>query len=344
MRTHVLAVDVGGTKLAAGVVDAGRAIVSRAEVPTPVSDDPAAVTAALVDVARRVADPVRDIAALGIGSAGPVDPIAGTVSPVNIPAWHEFPILAALEEVVPGRPAVLAGDGHCMALGEHRLGGYGAAMLGIVVSTGVGGGLVVDGRAYLGASGNAGHIGHTVVDVNGPPCGCGGHGCVEAFASGPAMVRWASAHGWSPASGAADARALACDARSGHAIAGRAFRRAAGALAAGIVSAAALVDLDDVVVGGGVARAGDLLLAPLRSAVSERAGLPFVRRVRIHASRLGRDAGLIGAAALALDALATRDRHAGDDRHEYDRPDGRASRRGTRAEPEPSSAGVRRSA
>jgi len=300
----VLAIDVGGTKLAAGVVTADGAILARAEVATPASADAAVLAAALTGVARQAAEggPTGRLAAIGIGSAGPVDPAAGTVSPVNIPAWRDYAIVDALRDVVPSRPAVLAGDGHCMALGEYWLGRYAArAMLGMVVSTGVGGGLVVDGRIYRGPSGNAGHIGHIVVDLDGPACPCGGRGCVEMFASGPAMVRWATAEGWS---GAGDARALARDAAAGDAVATRAFRRAAGALAAAVVSATALVDLDDVVIGGGVAAAGEVLFAPLRAAVGELAGLPFVRRVRLHASPLGRDAGLLGAAALAFDALA----------------------------------------
>jgi len=299
MRT-VLAVDVGGTKLAAGVVTVDGAVLARAEVATPATLDPEVLTKALMELAREVTSSGPAPTAVGIGSAGPLDPAAGTVSPVNIPAWRDYPIVETLSEIAPHTPTVLAGDGHCMALAEHwRTHHHSRALLGMVVSTGVGGGLVLDGRLHLGPSGNAGHIGHIVVDLNGPPCACGGRGCVEACASGPAMVRWADAHGWPTT----DARALARDAANGHETATRAFRRAAGALAAAIVSTAALVDLDDVVIGGGVADAGEVIFAPLRAAVGELAGLPFVRRVRIHASQLGRDAGLLGAAALAFDAL-----------------------------------------
>jgi glucokinase len=200
---------------------------------------------------------------------------------------------------------VLAGDGHCMALGEYWRGGYGptGALLGMVVSTGVGGGLIIDGRIYSGPTGNAGHIGHTVVALDGDACPCGGRGCVELFASGPAMVRWARSNGWAVQVG--DARRLAHDARNGHPVAKQAFERAADALATAIVSAAALIDLDDVVLGGGVSRAGEVLFAPLRAAIATRSGLRFVRRLRLHASPLGGDAGLLGAAALAIDAHST---------------------------------------
>jgi len=299
----VLAVDVGGTKLAAAIVEADGRIRVRATVDTPDSGDATVVAAALHDVVDRVAreGPLGRLVGLGIGSAGPVDVAAGTVSPVNIPAWRGFGIVDAIRDVVPGRPALLAGDGHCMALGEYWRGGFHSrALLGVVVSTGVGGGLVIDGQVYGGPTGNAGHIGHIVVDVDGPGCACGGRGCVETYASGPAMARWALANGWSHRQ--PDARHLAEDARRGHPVAREAFRRAAEVLAAAVVTATALIDLDDVVVGGGVAAAGHILLDPLRAGLGERAGLDFIRRVRVHASPLGADAGLLGAAALVLDA------------------------------------------
>ena len=164
-----------------------------------------------------------------------------------------------------GGPEVrLAGDGICATIGEHWVGaGRGSRhMLGVVVSTGVGGGLILDGRLHHGRTANAGHIGHMVVDVNGEPCPCGSAGCVESLASGPAMVRWARANGWP---GPADtARDLVAAARDGDPVAGAAVDRAARALAAAFVSIAAACDLDRVVVGGGVARAGELLFAPIR--------------------------------------------------------------------------------
>ena len=310
MSGPVLAIDVGGTKLAAAVIEPDGTIRARGWVATPPSDSARVVTGALHDLVRQVTEeaPADRLTAVGIGSAGPLDPTAGTVSPVNIPAWRGFDIVDALRAMVPGRPAVLAGDGHCMALGEYWRGGHRPAeratraLLGMVVSTGVGGGIVIDGHVHSGPTGNAGHIGHIVVDLHGPPCLCGGRGCVEALASGPAMVRWARAHGWAEGRRPGDGRALAADARAGHPTAKAAFARAGRALAAAIVSAAALIDLDDVVVGGGVAQAGGLLFDPLRDAVADLAGLAFVRRVRIHPSPLGNDAGLLGAAALALAA------------------------------------------
>lgn len=173
-------------------------------------------------------------------------------------------------------------------------------MLGMVVSTGVGGGLVLDGAPLQGRTGNAGHVGHVVVDPDGRPCRCGGRGCVETIASGPAMVGWALANGWLPASkDAADAKALGEAAEGGDPVAVRAFRRGTGALAAMIASVAAVCDLDLVVIGGGVANSGALLFDPLRAKLADYAGLDFLAGLQVVPAELGGQAGLVGAAALA---------------------------------------------
>ena len=179
---------------------------------------------------------------VGIASAGPINVPNGTVSPINITAWQRFPIVDRVAAVT-GLPVRLGGDGLCMAMGERWRGaGRGARfMLGMVVSTGIGGGLVLDGAPYQGRTGNAGHVGHVVVEADGAPCTCGGRGCVETVASGPHLVRWARENGWA-ATPDADARALAADANRGNPVALRAFQRAARALAMAIASVAAVCD------------------------------------------------------------------------------------------------------
>jgi glucokinase len=295
-----LTLDIGGTKIAAGLVDPSGALVHRAIRPTPKNQSAEQVWALtrgmITDVMRAAGGAIR---AVGIGSAGPIDLAAGTVSPINIPCWRGFPLRDRVAAVVPRMPVQLAGDGVCMALGEHWLGaGRGADfVLGMVVSTGVGGGLVLDGVPYHGRTGNAGHVGHVVVELDGQPCSCGGHGCVETVAAGPWMTRWALANGWAAPPGA-DAMALAEAADAGDAVAVRAFRRGAGALAAMIASVAAVCDLDLVVVGGGVAKSGRTLFDPLDEALAGYAGLDFIRGLRVVPAALGGDAGLIGAAAL----------------------------------------------
>ena len=289
----ILALDIGGTKIAAGIVDDAGTVQQRFQQPTPSDSAEAAwqVTADLIGQARSVA-PVR---AVGIASAGPVALGAGTISPVNIAVWQDFPIVDRVAELT-GLPVRLGGDGLCMALGEHWRGaGRGAQfLLGMVVSTGIGGGLVLDGAPYDGRTGNAGHVGHVVADVDGELCVCGGHGCVETIASGPRMTRWAQQQGWT----GADAKELAAAAEAGDAVALAAFRRGTTALAAVIASTAAVCDLDLVVIGGGVAKAGEVLFGPLRAALTRYAGLTFIRDLRVVPAALGGDAGLVGAAAL----------------------------------------------
>jgi glucokinase len=289
----VLAIDIGATKLAAALVGPDGTVWRRAEAGTPRAAAADVVGGALVDLSAQVTEGHRPTA-VGIACAGPLDIAAGTASPVNIPAWRGFPVVDLLRSAVPGVPVTLVGDAIAAAIGEHWRGsGRGSqAMLGIVVSTGIGGGLVLNGEPYLGPTGNAGHIGHLSVDPHGVACACGGRGCVEAYASGPAMVRWAVERGWT----GTDARQLTEAARSGEPVALTAFDRAADALARGIVATSVLCDLDRAVIGGGVAKAGDLLLAPLRRHITQAATFSFVRRITVHTTALHRDSGLIGAA------------------------------------------------
>jgi glucokinase len=292
-----LVLDIGGTKIAAGLVDADGRLQYETRQPTPHSDDPEQVWAAAQQaIADTLAAADGTVDGVGISSAGPIHLPGGTVSPVNIPAWRDFPIRERVELAVPGVPVRLAGDGLCMALGEHWRGaGQGAPfLLGMVVSTGIGGGLVLDGAPYHGRTGNAGHVGHVIVDPDGPPCVCGARGCVEAIASGPHLAAWARTQGWV----GADAKELADAAASGNEIALRAFHRGARAIAVMIASVGAVCDLDLVVVGGGVAQAGPLLFDPLRAELRNYAGLDFLSGLRVVPAALGGEAGLVGAAAL----------------------------------------------
>ncbi len=296
-----LALDIGGTKIAAGLVDADGALVQHAKLPTPDGDAEAVWTVVDTLVTEALAEAGGHVRGVGISSAGPIDLPAGTVSPINITEWQDFPIVERVSTLT-GAPVRLGGDGLCMALGERWRGaGCGANfLLGMVVSTGVGGGLVLDGAPYDGRTGNAGHVGHVVVDPDGGPCSCGGRGCVETIAAGPRMAQWARENGWD-APAEADAKELADAANVGDPVALQAFRRGATAVAAMIASVGAVCDLDLVVIGGGVAKSGALLFDPLREALSTYARLDFLRGLRVLPAELGGDAGLVGAAAL-LDA------------------------------------------
>ncbi|MCX5208405.1 ROK family protein [Kitasatospora sp. NBC_00240] len=293
---HYLAVDIGGTKLAAAIVTGSGQVVRQREVPTPSSEPEHLVTRALTELVADVCATTPP-AGIGVASAGPIDTARGTISPVNIPAWREFPVVDAIAEAVGGPPPRLIHDSTAAALGEHWRGaGAGSsALLGIVVSTGIGGGLVLDGRPVSGAAGNAGFIGHITADPVGEHCACGRTGCIETGASGPAMLRWARANGWTGHS----TPELAAAAATGDATAVAAFRRGAEFLAGGIITSAILLDLDRVVIAGGVSAAGEVLLGPLRAAVI-RDDSADIRELRIVRAELGRHSGLIGAARHAM--------------------------------------------
>ncbi|HET9381459.1 MAG TPA: ROK family protein [Streptomyces sp.] len=306
MHTHlVAALDIGGTKIAGALVDGRGEILVRAQRATPAREDGDTVMRAVEAVLGELAaSPLwASVSALGIGSAGPVDASAGTVSPVNVPGWRGYPLVRRVRAAAGGLPVELIGDGVAITAAEHWQGaarGHDNALC-MVVSTGVGGGLVLNGRLHPGPTGNAGHIGHISVDLDGDPCPCGSRGCVEVLASGPNIARRALEGGWKPGrDGDTSAAAVAAAARAGDPVAAASFERAAQALAAGIAATATLVEIDIVVIGGGVGKAGDVLFAPLRKALNRYATLSFVRRLTVTPARMGTDAGLVGAAAAVL--------------------------------------------
>ncbi|MFJ8082470.1 ROK family protein [Streptomyces sp. NPDC096205] len=301
----VAALDIGGTKIAGALVDGDGRLLVRAQRPTPAQEDGDTVMGAVREVLRELrASPLWSRAnAVGIGSAGPVDASTGTVSPVNVPGWRDYPLAAGVREATGGLPVQLIGDGVAITAAEHWQGaarGHDNALC-MVVSTGVGGGLVLGGRLHPGPTGNAGHIGHISVDLDGDPCPCGARGCVERIASGPNIARRALESGWRPGpDNDSSAAAVAAAARAGDPVAVASFERAAQALAAGIAATATLVEIDIAVVGGGVGKAGEILFTPLRKALADYATLSFVRRLTVVPARMGTDAGLVGAAAAAL--------------------------------------------
>ncbi|MFB7775462.1 ROK family protein [Streptomyces bauhiniae] len=301
----VAALDIGGTKIAGALVDGHGRIQARTQRATPARQDGETVMQAVEQVLGDLAaSPLWGRASvLGIGSAGPVDASAGTVSPVNVPGWRGFPLVERVRAATGGLPVELIGDGVAITAAEHWQGaarGHDNALC-MVVSTGVGGGLVLGGRLHPGPTGNAGHIGHISVDLDGEPCPCGARGCVEGLASGPNIARRALAGGWLPGpDGDTSAAAVADAARRGDPVAVASFERAAQALAAGIAATATLVEIDIAVIGGGVGKAGDVLFAPLRKALADYATLSFVQRLTVVPAQMGTDAGLVGAAAAAL--------------------------------------------
>jgi glucokinase len=299
-----LAVDFGGTKVEAALVDARGQVVgdSRRRQPTGREASSDQLAQAVVDVVGRAlaALPSRgELIGAGIGSAGPIDHTAGTVSPVNVPAWQSYPlrdlVRSVLSEQVADPRVLLATDGLAGTLAEHWVGaGKGVAnMMGMVISTGVGGGLILGGRPIHGKTGNAGHIGHIEVSALHGESTFGHPGTLEAVASGPHSVAWARRHGWSGTTG----EELARDYKRGDAVAQAAITRAGTAIGQAIASAAALLDLELVVVGGGFSQATPDLFRFIRETVAAH-HFDYVRKVRVVPSSLSGAGPLIGAAAL----------------------------------------------
>ncbi|MEV6656937.1 ROK family protein [Nocardia fluminea] len=294
----VLALDIGATKFAAGVVDPHYRLHGVRRV-AAACDDP---WAACRDLLVAVADD-NEVSAIGIGAAGPVDVPAGMIRPLNLAAWRGgFAIVEHVRALFPKAVVRLAIDGACLALAEHRVGGLRGVDngLALTVSSGVGGGIIADGRVVLGRTGNAGHLGHIVVPGDDTACPCGGFGCVEAVASGMSSVRWARARGWVGESG----EELAEAAHRGDRIALAAMTRAGTALGQGISSAAALLDVDRVVISGGFAQSGEPLWGPLRAAVARHSRLEFIEELSVRLSTLSEGATLVGAGVLAVEAAA----------------------------------------
>ena len=306
----ILGIDIGGTKTAAGVVTVDGLTLSFHVEPTPRDADAEALFAFVVSLAERARDGYRDrVVAAGVGCGGPMIYPDGVVSPLFIPAWRSFPLRTRLASAL-SLPITLDNDANAFALGEAMFGaGRGARyMLGMIVSTGVGGGIVADGRVFHGATGNAGHIGHTIVSAEGSRCSCGAIGCLTAYASGTGLVARARAGIYAGTAttlatlseGALTGQAIAEAAVGGDTFAAELIHDAGVAIARGIVDAATLLDLDRVVLGGGLVQAGEILLDPLRNELRERARLPFTRDLDIRVTAAAREAGVIGAAALCL--------------------------------------------
>jgi glucokinase len=302
-RGAVLGLDIGGTKIAAGVVDADGAVRGFVSAPTEAQRGPEDGIARLFDLGRRAVDEAGvawdEIAAVGIGCGGPLDSKNGIlIAPLHLTGWTDIP-LAQLASETLGRPAVLDNDAVAACAGEHRYGaGRGTSdMVYLTISTGVGGGVVIDGQLHRARSGNGGELGHVTVDWHGRRCrGCGRRGCLEAYCSGTSIAERAHEAGMHGASAADVAQA----ALAGNAIAAKLWDETCEALACGIVSIANLFEPEVVVLGGGVMRTGEQLLSPVRELVAEQViGGP----VRVVAAENGDAVGVVGAAAVAFERL-----------------------------------------
>lgn len=293
-----IGVDLGAGTFKCGLVSPDYRIVARAQEETRPLAGP-------VQAAGRIADNVRRLLAqapegavvsrIGICSPGPIDHISGyIVDPPNLTGWRNVPFAGMLEERT-GLPVRLEHDAKAAALGEYRFGaGRGASdMALIIVGTGIGAAMIVNGELYRGGHDSAGEIGHITVDLNGPICTCGSNGCVETYACGPAIMR---SYTYATRKQIDSAEKVAQAAEQGDAIALRVFCDAGRALGAAVATIAMLMDISTFVFFGSVVKAGALLLDPARAAVPNYSHHSVSQRVKILAGELGNDAGILGAA------------------------------------------------
>lgn len=312
----VLSLDIGGTKLAVAVVTADGRTHGLIVEPTRKQEGPETVLRRLFDIGHRAiaASGFDGVAAVGISCGGPLDADKGVlIGPLHLPGWIDVPIVQMAEREF-GVPAALENDATAGALGEFR---YGAAqnaraMVYLTISTGIGGGAVVEGRLHRGAAGNGGEFGHIMVRTGGRRCLCGRDGCLEGYASGSSIAQRAQevvatrgAH--SALAKLAEVRAedVVEAARAGDALALEIWNETIEMLSVAITDLVNVFEPDVVVLGGGVTRSGDFLLQPIRAGVARDAMPPAAHAARIVLAGLGDEVCVSGAGAVAFDHLAT---------------------------------------
>jgi glucokinase len=320
---YVLGIDIGGTNLVVGcVAEDGSALHAQASAPTHAEAGASDVVDRLVALAqgcvaetRRIV-PDAEILGLGVGAPGPLDTHRGIVLLTPNLGWVNFPLRQIIRDRL-GLHAELDNDANCAVLGEWWVGAARGTRhaIGITIGTGVGGGLILDGKLYHGASDVAGEIGHTTIDTEGRRCKCGNYGCLEAYASGPniairaveALETGAESRLSAMVSGALDritAQTVYEAAQAGDQIALEVVNDTARFLGTGVANLLNVFNPEVVVVCGGVTQAGDHLFVPLRREIARRAFKPAVAACRIVPGELSGTAGVYGAAKVFLDARA----------------------------------------
>ncbi|MBB1202499.1 ROK family protein [Enterobacteriaceae bacterium 89] len=285
-----LAIDIGGTKLAAALVD-GQSMTARRELPTPASKTPQALQEALRDLLSPLVDQAQRIA---VASTGIIhNGVLTAINPANLGGLAHFPLVEFLAEE-SGLPVTAVNDAQAAAWAEFQVLPDGGDMVFLTVSTGVGGGVVQDGKLLTGSGGLAGHFGHTLADPNGPVCGCGRRGCIEAIASGRAIAAQAKGD-----LVGLEAKVIFAKAARGDSQAHELVARSAKAIASLIADVRAVTDCGTIVVGGSVGLAEGYLPLVAEYLAQE----PEIYRASLRPAHYRHDAGLLGAALLAQGGL-----------------------------------------
>lgn len=305
----VIGIDLGGTKTAIGLIGPDNRIVGQRRIPTLQQQGADSIIERIAEqIGALEAEHGQRAEAIGIGCPGPVDHITGTLlTLVHLPGLSNTPLQARLSQRL-GLPVKLDHDAKVAALGEFHYGmGRGRThMVYVVIGTGVGAALILDGRLYYGESMTAGEVGHITVDRAGEVCSCGSRGCMEMYTSGPWLARryqQALAARGLPAREGVAAEQVTQLAQAGDAAAQAVMQAAGEALGIAIATMAMIVNVEQYVIGGSVARAGETLLAPARQTIPRYAFGAVSARVKLEASQLGDDGPLLGGAWLARAAL-----------------------------------------
>ena len=314
----VAGIDIGGTKIALAVAGLDGRVIEKTRFPARTGErgPHAIIEEALAEIERMLGSTGARLAAAGIGCGGPLDRKRGLIlSPPNLPGWDEFPVVRIVEERL-GVPALLDNDANAAALGEHRHGagqGY-KHLVYITQSTGIGGGVIVRGELVHGVYDGAGEVGHMTVLPDGPECGCGGRGCLEALCSGTAIARRArerlaagepsSLSSLSP--NEVTSRAVAEAARAGDRLAAAVWGEMVHYLAVGVGNIFNVLAPEAVVIGGGVSEAGEQLFEPLRERVRGRVRMLPPEKINILQASLGGDSALHGAVILGQSAAQSK--------------------------------------
>lgn len=293
-------VDIGGTKIATGLVDEAGRVLARADFPTLASGPGEAlsrIVAGLRDACRR-SD--ASLSGVGVACTGPVDPVGGTIGDVALlPGWEGLDLVGFLRDEFRV-PVVLENDADAAALAEAHwgVGRRSTRFLYVTVSTGIGGGIVLDGRLYRGVDGSHPEIGHHVIDPSGPRCYCGARGCWEALAGGKALVEWAraSAGADDPVPDDLTAEGLCRGAERGEPLAVRALEREGYFLGLGLANLMTIFCPERIALGGGLTRSAHLFLPQARRVIRESRGLVPSEKMAVEVASLGADVALLGAA------------------------------------------------
>jgi glucokinase len=314
-REVIAGIDIGGTKIAIGLADGEGQLLALSRFPTQVELGPHRILDNAMNALEKLSrESENEIKAIGIGCGGPLDRRRGLIlSPPNLPGWDEFPILELLEKRF-GVPMVLDNDANAAALGEQRHGAGGGLsdIVYMTISTGIGGGIIIDGRIVHGVADGAGEVGHATVLPDGPSCNCGARGCLEALCSGTSIARRArerlqrgarsSLSEINPAE--VTAKRVADAARDRDALASEIWDETIYYLSIGIGNVVSTLAPEAVILGGGVSTAGDQLFEPLRRQVRARVKMLPPEKINIVQASLGGDSGIHGALILGQNAAA----------------------------------------